>query len=90
MRRVSKKRAVALRIYAKRRAAFLEANPRCQFPRGCEQRATTIQHLRGRRGDRLLDEQWWAASCLDHNLWAEDHTGDALAIGWLVRIEGAA
>lgn len=90
MRAVSKRRAALLRIYAKRRVEFLTNRPKCEFPRGCEQRATTIQHLRGRRGERLLDETWWAASCLDHNLWAEDHTGEALAMGWLVRIEGVA
>lgn len=90
MRRVSKKRAALLRIYSKRRAEFLDARPVCEFPQGCNRRATTVQHLRGRRGDRLLDEMWWAASCLDHNLWAEDHTGEALAMGWLVRIESVA
>lgn len=90
MRPVSRNRAALLRIYSKRRVEFLEHRPVCEFPRGCTARATTIQHLRGRRGERLLDEQWWASSCLDHNQWAEDHTGEALAMGWLVRIEGAA
>lgn len=90
MRAVSKKRAALIRIYAKKRAEFLENRPHCEFPRGCDQRATTIQHLRGRRGVRLLDEAWWAASCLPHNLWAEDHTGEALNIGWLVPVEGVA
>jgi hypothetical protein len=74
----------------KRRALFLEANPWCQFPLGCGKPANTIQHLRGRRGARLLDEKYWAASCLPCNLWAEDNTGEALRIGWLIRIEGAA
>lgn len=90
MRAVSPKRAKQLREYTKRRRVFLEARERCEFPNGCTERATTVQHLRGRRGERLLDENWWAASCLRHNLWAEEHTGEALAIGWLVRIEGVA
>jgi hypothetical protein len=77
-----------LRVYAKHRTEFLENRPVCEFPKGCTERATTIQHLRGRRGARLLDEQWWAASCLEHNLWAEDHTGEALDLGWLIRVEG--
>ena len=87
MRRVSKKRAVALRIYRKLRRDFLIENDTCQFPLGCTERATTVQHLRGCRGDRLLRVEWWAASCWPHNQWAEDHTGEALAIGWLHRIE---
>jgi hypothetical protein len=87
MRRVSKKRAVALRVYTKLRREFLEERNTCEFPLGCTERATTIQHLRGRRGWRLLKVEWWAASCWAHNSWAEDHTGEALAIGWLLRIE---
>lgn len=92
MRRVSKKRAVALRLYAKRRKEFLSQpeNETCAFPLGCTERATTVQHLRGRRGWRLLHEPWWTPSCLHHNLWAEDNTGEALAIGWLHKIEGVA
>jgi hypothetical protein len=74
------------------RSLYLSAHPQCEFPGdgGCRQQATEIQHRRGRRGDRLLDVGWWAASCHDHNMWAEEHTGEALACGWLVRIEGAA
>lgn len=87
MRRVSKKRAAALRIYAKLRREFLAEHEACEFPLGCTAAATTIQHLRGRRGGRLLRVEWWAASCWAHNSWAEDHTGEALAIGWLHRIE---
>lgn len=87
---VSRKRAAQTRTYTKRRRLFLEAWPQCQFPDGCQQPATTIQHLCGRRGERLNDETYWAASCWPHNAWAEDHTGEALAMGWLIRIEGAA
>jgi hypothetical protein len=90
MRRVSLKRQAALRIYSKRRREFLENRPACEFPGGCTEPATTIQHLRGRSGARLLDEAWWASSCWHHNSWAEDNTGLALASGWLVRIEGEA
>lgn len=90
MRRVSLKRAAAIRVYTKLRREFLAGHDHCEFPLGCTAKADTIQHLRGRRGYRLLRVEWWAASCWDHNSWAEDHTGEALAIGWLQRIEGAA
>lgn len=90
MRPVSKKRAAQMRQYRKLAAAFLEGHPRCEFPAGCEAFATDVHHRRGRSGARLLDTDWWAASCRFHNDYAETRTGEALAIGWLIRIEGAA
>jgi hypothetical protein len=90
MRPVSRKRAVALRVYRKRRDEFLTEHSGCQFPAGCDQQATVMHHRRGRFGARLLDERWWAASCSFHNDFAETHTGESLDIGWLVRIEGVA
>lgn len=90
MRAVSKKRQRELRVYKSCRLAYLEQHPRCEFPLGCDEPSTEIQHRRGRRGLRLLDVTWWAASCHGHNQWAEEHTGEAIDCGWLVRIEGAA
>lgn len=89
MRPVSRKRAGQLRAYSKLRAVFLAEHPRCGFPLGCGLPSTEVQHMRGRRGERLNDTAWWAASCHDHNQWAETNTGEALAIGWLVPIEQA-
>lgn len=90
MRRVSKKRAAAMRIYIKRRNAFLAAASVCEFPLGCDRPAVVLHHRRGRFGARLLDEEWWSASCHEHNEFAETQTGAALECGWLVRIEGVA
>lgn len=93
MRAVSVKRAALLRTYKTRRAVFLaldDGGVRCEFPLGCHAIADTVQHLRGRRGARLLDERYWAASCLRHNLWAEENTGEAYDLGWLIRVEGVA
>lgn len=90
MRPVSKKRAVQMRAYSKLRGPFLEANPWCQSPWNCGQPSTEVQHRRGRRGERLLDVTWWAASCSPCNQRAETDTGEALRLGWLVRIEGTA
>jgi hypothetical protein len=87
---VSRKRAGQNRTYTTLRARFLADHVRCEFPLGCREVATEIQHRRGRRGARLLDTTWWAASCSACNQWAEDHTGEALACGWLVRIEAKA
>jgi hypothetical protein len=89
LRRESPKRAKQMGVYRHQRLLFLAEHARCGFPLGCDQLATEIQHRCGRRGDRLLDVEWWAPSCHAHNQWAEEHTGEALAIGWLVRIEAA-
>lgn len=90
MRAVSKKRAQQLREYSKLRVPFLAAHPSCESPLDCGQPSTEIQHRRGRRGLRLLDVEWWSASCSPCNQLAETDTGWALATGWLVRIEGDA
>lgn len=76
--RVSKKRAVESRQYSKRRKEFLTSNPTC-FVEGCNKPANTIEHIRGRQGyadqeakDKgitlYLDERYWRACCLEHNL----------------------
>jgi hypothetical protein len=70
------------------RKAFLLGREWCEFPLGCSARATVVHHRRGRFGARLLDIDWWAASCAHHNDYAETNTGHSLAIGWLVPIEG--
>lgn len=90
MRAVSKQRARQLREYRPARDAFLAEHPVCQFPPGCDRATTELHHRRGRRGLRLLDQTWWAASCAFHNDYAETHTGESLAVGWLIRIEGVA
>lgn len=60
MRRVSKKRAVALRLYAKQRREYLLNHPWCVR---CGGQATEIQHARGRVGSDLLNEKTWRAMC---------------------------
>lgn len=90
MRARSPKRAQQMRAYGKLVGPFLEAHPQCQFPLGCEQRSTVVHHQRGRFGLRLLDQTFWAASCNDHNDYAETQTGHSLAVGWLLRIEATA
>lgn len=93
---VSDKRRTEAAIYRVRRLAFLEANPRCAWPLGCKRPATTVHHKGGRIGDRYLDESMWAASCVEHNGWAEDNPVESKRIGWslprvgLVPEDGAA
>ena len=87
MRRESPQRAREMAIYRHRRLLFLAARGYvCESPWSCGERATTVHHRRGRRGDLLLDERWWSASCLDCNaIKAEQtHTAEAYACNWKV------
>lgn len=87
MRTRSLKRQREMREYVPQARQYVEDNPICQFPLGCDEPATSVQHKRGRFGRRLLDQQWWASSCAFHQDFAEIRTGEALACGWLVPIE---
>lgn len=89
LRAVSVKRAGQMNAYRPLRDAFLAAHPVCQYPPGCSALATDLHHKRGRFGERLLDKRHWATSCRFHNEWAETHTGEALAVGWLIPIEAS-
>jgi hypothetical protein len=89
MRTRSLKRQRQMREYIPQAEAFLQERDRCEFPLGCDQPSTSVQHRRGRFGVRLLDQNWWAGSCATHQDFAETNTGAALACGWLVPIEGA-
>lgn len=86
MRRVSKKRAALIRVYMKRRAAFLVANPWCALG-GCE--ATEVHHMAG-RGAALLDESRWLPLCHDHHVYVTEHPQEAYEQGWSLRRVGRA
>jgi hypothetical protein len=75
------RRAAAERIYRKRRALFLEANPRCAFPGGCVNAAQDVHHKRGRVGADLLDESRWLACCRSHHDWIGLHPSAAYEMG---------
>ena len=80
----------AMTIYRREVRAFLEANPFCQHPTNhLDQpvRSEVVHHRRGRFGKRLLDQRYWAASCVPCNAEPEDDTGKSLECGWLLKIE---
>lgn len=87
MRTRSLKLQRAMRVYRQMVGDFLNEHSICEFPLGCDSPAEMVHHRRGRRGRRLLDQNYWAGSCARHNQFAEDNTGEALACGWLLRIE---
>ena len=95
MRSRTPKRAAAERKYLVARRRFLEDNPRCaaadlDLPVVCSGRADTIQHLAGRRGERLLDEALWLGLCWPHHQYAELHPTEAKALGLAKSKVGAA
>lgn len=56
-------------IYKKKRIQFLnDPKNRICFIDGCNERATTVEHTKGRDGKFYLDETYWKPCCLDHNL----------------------
>jgi hypothetical protein len=80
VKHISENRRKEIPIYRKKRKEFLEKpeNKIC-FVGGCGKRANTIEHTRGRRGfadewardnkvSLYIDQRFWKACCLDHNL----------------------
>lgn len=78
MRRQSKKRAALVRIYMKRRAAFLEG----AWCLRCGGVPTEVHHMAGRVGAALLDESRWAAMCADCHRHVTEHPAEAIERGW--------
>ena len=69
IKQFSKSRAKDTRTYTKKRLKFLSLpeNQIC-FVDGCNKRATTIEHTKGRIGSNYLDVSTWKPCCLFHNL----------------------
>ena len=81
IRKVSKKQGAIMRQYTVDRKAFL-ARPENQvcFIDGCNSKATTIEHTRGRGHGyfdkeaeekgicKTLDQRYWKPCCIKHNL----------------------
>jgi hypothetical protein len=88
LRTRSPRRAEQMAEYRPLARLYLEEHQWCAYP-GCTRRSTEVHHRRGRSGERLTDQRWWAASCTPHNLLAETDTGLALSVGWLIEIESA-
>lgn len=65
VKRFSKKRAKQNRLYLKLREKFLQDNPMCQvgLP-GCRHTSTTVHHVAGRQGLRLIDVNNFLAACM--------------------------
>lgn len=64
MRARSPKRAKQERQYLRDREVFLSERPRCEMRlTDCTVWATEVHHMRGREGERLLDQDYWLPGC---------------------------
>lgn len=84
----SEKTAAEMRKYGPEVEVFLADHKWCEFPGGCGRRSTVVHHRYGRNGKRLRDQNYWAASCDEHNQYAEDETGAARESKWLLDVNG--
>lgn len=86
-KRVSSKRRKQLGQYARQRVAFLATHTTCflgeQDAELCERlnrdetpRPLEVDHTAGRRGERLLDEKWWAALHPACHRYVTDHAAE--------------
>jgi hypothetical protein len=78
LRRVSKRREREQRVYAQRRAAFLEGKA-CRV---CSLAATDVHHARGRVGSLFLDERFWVPLCGWCHRYVTEHPSWAVAHGY--------
>lgn len=80
----SLKRAEQEKQYSIQRKAFLIRNPTCKMKiiGLCKIHANTIQHLKGRIGDLLLNEEFWMSACWPCHQYADTHPEEALENGW--------
>jgi hypothetical protein len=80
----SQKRSKEERLYSAKRIIYLAKNTMCamHIPGICIHKATTVQHLRGRIGDLLLDESEWMPACWPCHSYADTHPAEAFEKGW--------
>lgn len=64
IKKATKKRIQQYAEYKKLRAKYLEANSICEIQsNGCTYMATELHHKGGRENDRLLDVDYYCATC---------------------------
>ena len=93
IKKVSDNRAKENREYLKLRKVFLEERgsefedglPRCEgMLEGCTGIATEVQHSHGKENERLLEVEYFKASCHNCNMRAESHPLEAQAKGFSI------
>lgn len=77
-----RRRAAALRLYAKLRADFLTENPSCWR---CGAGPTELHHAAGRVGSLLTDTSRFIALCRSCHRFLTEHPSEAFREGWSQR-----
>ena len=88
MRPVSKRRAIANKVYAILKEEYFEHHPVCEarMP-GCDYHTTDVHHMAGREGKFLNMVQHWMPVCRSCHRWITDHGKEAKAKGWKYEVE---
>lgn len=76
IKKVSDKRAAALRVYEKNKAAYFKLQPVCEYP-GCDSTNVTLHHAGGRVGSLLTDMDNFRSLCPEHHEFCELHPVEA-------------
>lgn len=85
-KRISKKRADALKAYRKRRQWFLSQNPHCAVKlHDCKYIASQVHHQLGREGDLLNNEPYWLPICDPCHRFITTHSNWAIINGFSIR-----
>lgn len=78
---VSEKRKLQSAKYAIIGPKFLTDNPKCF---GCTAKSTEVHHSKGRRGDMLLQVEFFIQSCKICHRWVHDNPEAAKEQGWFL------
>lgn len=83
----SLKRSKEEKLYQAKRIIFLSKHPVCKMKieNLCTIKATDIQHLKGRTGELLLDENFWMPACRGCHSYADTHPQEAFENGWALK-----
>jgi hypothetical protein len=86
VKKISDKRAVEMKEYAKICDDLLSQKPDCQFKIAgiCTGIATTVHHLKG-RGKYYLVREFMIVGCLPCHEWAHKHPKEAMEAGLMLR-----
>ena len=83
IRKVSTKRAKQMRAYKLVRSTYLVENSICECV-GCYQPSTDVHHMKGRSGDRLVDEEFFLAVCRSCHMEIENQPIWAKKMGYSI------
>ncbi len=82
IRKVSKRRAIALRQYRIARDQYLREHPKCESG-FCGQPSVAVHHKKG-IGENLSKVEFFMAVCFDHHAYIETHREWAREQGYLL------